>query len=97
MIPINNSILIKCALEDTKETKRGLQLSTDIKLRNKYTKSAGTIIALGKGVNQEYSELEVNDEIRFREHAGYAVKEDDDFLYRVVQDVDIYVITKKGK
>jgi len=97
MIPLNNNILLKTAKAGTQETEKGLKLSTDIKMRNIYTESTGVIMALGKGVREEYLDLEVGDEVRFQEHSGYKVNEDEDSLYRIVQDIDIYVITTKGK
>lgn len=92
--PLNSWVLVKS--KNIKETKEGWTHSTDVKNRGIYENCTGVILKLGNSLHKEYSHLKVGDEVRYLEHRGEAVAADDDFLYRAIQDVDIYLITKKG-
>jgi len=92
--PLNTYILVKVKI--IKETDDGWTHSTDVKNRGTFENKTGIIIKLGNSLHKEYRHLNVGDEVRFHEHRGEAVGQDDDYLYRAIQDVDIYLITKKG-
>jgi len=92
--PLNTYILVKSKI--LKETDSGFTYSTDVKNRGTFENTTGVIIKVGNSLHKEYSHLKAGDEVRYLEHRGEAVGKDDDYLYRAIQDVDIYLITKKG-
>ena len=92
--PLNSWLLVKS--KNIKETEEGWTHSTDVKNRGISENCIGIIIKIGNSLHKEYSHLEVGDEVRYHEHMGEPVGQDDDYLYRVIQDVDIYLRTKKG-
>ena len=92
--PLNNRVLVKLNVEETKTTKGGLAVSTEIKGRNLYKKNTGVVEAIGDYVGEEYRSLKVGDEILFAEHSGYPVE---DAKYRIIQDVSIEAKLTKGK
>jgi co-chaperonin GroES (HSP10) len=93
--PLNSWLIVKT--ETIKETKEGFTFTADAKNRGTFENATGIILKLGNSLHKEYSHLKVGDEVRYLEHRGEAVAQDDDYLYRAIQDVDIYLRTKKGK
>ena len=96
-LPTGHRVLIK--VKNTEKKSQGGIILTE-KTRERETAGAveGTVVALGPTAYEDFTGepwVSVGDQVMFRRYEGVVIMEDDEeIVYRVVNDDDIYAIIK---